>query len=252
VKLLITGGNSIIAQSMARDRILRGDAVCLTASSESSLETLRSACSADTTGISCFIFDLLDPQRHLPALEEHIADLDALILNAATRTHTLDHFHALPEDEVSASIDANIKGNLFLLRRILPIMLKRRFGRIVFISSVSVAMGTSHYGLYCLHKAAMEGLMLNIAVDYAEHNILANIVRLGVFKTPRTESFWAHGHYAKRAAALIPQGTLGEPDSIPEIIHPLLSLNQYINGSVLTISGGLPLVKLPFSRNLGS
>jgi 3-oxoacyl-[acyl-carrier protein] reductase len=249
VKLLITGGNSLIAQSIARDRILRGDAVSLTASSENSLEALKTACSPDSIGMSCFIFNLLDPLRHLTALDENIADIDALILNAATRTETLDYFHALSEEEVSTSIDANIKGNVFLLRRVLPVMLQRGFGRIIFISSVSAGMGTSQYGPYCLHKAAIEGLMLNIAVDYAGHNILANIVRLGVFKTPRTEAFRERGRYTKRAAALIPQGELGEPDSLPEVIHPLLSRKQYINGSVITVSGGLPLVKLPFSRN---
>jgi hypothetical protein len=50
-------------------------------------------------------------------------------------------------------------------------MLKRELGRIVFISSVSKAMGTSNYGLYCLHKAAIEGFILNIAVDYAERDL---------------------------------------------------------------------------------
>lgn len=222
--------------------------VALTASSEISLEMMKTAYGADEARIGCFVFNLSDPQRHLTALDEAIADIDALILNAATRTETLDYFHALPEEEVSASIDANIKGNVFLLRRVLPVMMKRKFGRIVFISSVSAGMGTSYYGAYCLHKGAIESLMLNIAVDYAGHNILANIVRLGAFKTLRTESFRMRGRYAKHAAALIPQGTLGEPDSLPEVIHPLLSLKQYINGSIINVSGGLPLVKLPFSR----
>lgn len=249
MKILITGGNSLIAQSIARDRVLRGDTVSMTASSEHSLEMLKTACSADKGRTSCFVFNLLDPLRYLTALDEHVAGIDALILNAATRTETLDYFHALPESEVGASIDANIKGNVFLLRRVLPVMLKRGFGRIIFISSVSAGMGTSYYGAYCLHKAAIEGLILNIAVDYAQHNILANIVRLGVFRTPRTESFRERGRYAKRAAALIPQGVIGEPDFLPEAIHPLLSQKQYINGSIITVSGGLPLVKLPFSRS---
>jgi NAD(P)-dependent dehydrogenase (short-subunit alcohol dehydrogenase family) len=82
-------------------------------------------------------------------------------------------------------------------------------------------------------------------VDYGADNVLANIVRLGIFRTPRTEEFWTREKYARRAMAVIPQGGLGDPGSIPEAIHPLLCANQYINGSILTISGGLPLVKTP-------
>ena len=242
MEILITGGNSLIAQAMALDRIRRGDSVILTASTESRLEKLQSWCCEN--GASCAVFNLLTPER-CSTLDEHFATVDGLILNAATRTETLDRFHMLPADEVDAAIDANIKGNVFLLRKVLPWMEQKNFGRIIFISSVSAAMGTSRYGLYCLHKAALEGLILNLAVDYASCNVLANIVRLGIFRTSRTEQFWKREKYEKRASSVIPQGQLGDPGSIPDAIHPLMCANQYINGTIINISGGLPLMKVP-------
>lgn len=244
MRLLITGGNSSIAQALAVDRIARGDEVWLTASTEASRETLLATCRERGIRAACLVFSLSAPEEHPPELDERLRDLDGLVLNAATPVRRLAPFHALPADEVETTIDADIKGNLYLLRSVLPGMLGRRFGRIVLVSSVSVAMGTSRYGAYCLTKSALEGLMRNLAVDYGEHNVLSNTVRLGIFRTRRTERFWSREKYVRRAASLVPQGALGEVESLPEAIHPLLSERQYINGSVVTVSGGLPLLRV--------
>ena len=248
MRILITGGNSWIAQAIAVDRIARGDDVFLTASSEASRDTLLATCRERGIAASCSVFDLRHPGGCSGELVERLQALDGLILNAATPVSTLERFHSLPEDEVAASIDADIKGNLFLLRQVLPGMQERRFGRIVFVSSVSVVMGTSRYGPYCLTKSALEGLMLNLAVDYGDCNVLSNILRLGMFRTRRTERYWTNAKYLKRAASVVPQGALGDVDALPEAVHPLLSPRQYINGSVVTVSGGLPLLKTTASR----
>jgi 3-oxoacyl-[acyl-carrier protein] reductase len=243
VKILITGGNSLIAQSIAFDRIARGDSVVLTAASLSSLSQLETTCRRIGQGATCLLFDLLSPDECSAGCDGMLAEIDGLILNAATPTETRDVFHRLPRHEVDAAIDGNIKGNVYLLRKALPGMQERKFGRIVFISSVSAVMGTAHYGAYCLHKAAIEGLIFNLAVDYARDNVLANIVRLGIFRTARTEEFWGREKYVRRVAGVIPQGEFGDPGSIPDAIAPLLSVKQYMNGSVVTIAGGLPLVR---------
>jgi len=243
MRIVITGGRSSIAQAIALDRCARGDEVCLTASSPASLEDLEAQCRQRGIGADGVLFDLRRPGMASEAFDARLRAADALVLVAATPVRTLDRFHAVPAAEVDEAVEADIKGNLHLLRRALPGMLDRAFGRIVFVSSVSVPMGTSHYGAYCLTKSAVEGLILNLAVDYGDQNVLANIVRLGVFRTGRTGRFWSRTRYAARAAAAIPQGTLGEPGAAAEAIQPLLSPSQYINGSVITVAGGLPLVR---------
>ena len=187
MRILITGGHSSIAQAIAADRAARGDEVCLTASSRASCKNLAAKCRDRRIEATCAVFDLAHPRRTGRRLDDFLRAADALILVAATPVRTLNRFHAIPAEETDASIDADIKGNLHLLRRVLPGMLERSFGRIVFVSSVSVAMGTPHYGTYCLTKSALEGLILNLAVDYGDHNVLSNVVRLGVFKTSRTQ-----------------------------------------------------------------
>lgn len=243
MRIVITGGRSSIAQAVAADRAARGDEVCLTASSRTACSELEAQCRVRGIAAACDVYDLASPEALEGSFETRLRAADALVLVAATPVRTLDVFHAVPPGEVDAAVDADIKGNLRLLRLALPGMLEREFGRIVFVSSVSAAMGTPNYGTYCLTKSALEGLVLNLAVDYGSRNVLANIVRLGVFRTRRTERFWSQPRYAARAAAAIPQARIGDPSSIAEAFAPLLSPAQYINGSVITVAGGLPLVR---------
>jgi 3-oxoacyl-[acyl-carrier protein] reductase len=248
VRTVITGGRSSIAQVLAADRAARNDEVCLTASTAASRDALEAACRERQLAAACVVFDLAHPERAGSDVDAWLRQADALILVAATPVRALARFDAVPPGEVDAAIDADIKGNLHLLRLALPGMAARSFGRIVFVSSVSVAMGTPNYGPYCLTKSAIEGLVLNLAVDYGERNVLSNIVRLGVFKTGRNERYWRSPRYAARAAAAIPQGRLGEAEGIGEVFQPLLSPTQYINGSIITVSGGLPLVRTSVFR----
>lgn len=243
MRIVITGGRSSIAQALAADRAARGDEVCLTASSRATCLELESQCRSSGIAAACDVYDLACRDPLEESFEARVRAADALVLVAATPVRTLDLFHAVPAADVDAAVDADIGGNLRLLRVALPGMLEREFGRIVFVSSVSAAMGTPHYGTYCLTKSALEGLIVNLAVDYGSRNVLANVVRLGVFRTRRTERFWSQSRYAARAAAAIPQGRLGEPASIAEAFAPLLSPAQYINGTVITVAGGLPLVR---------
>ncbi len=242
MRIFITGGSSWIAQAIAADRLARGDDVCLTASSPASLEALRATCRERGLAAACGTLDLHHPEDVSEEVRERLAAADGLILNAATPAVALARFHDLPAAHVHAAVEADILGNVSLLRTVLPHMVGRRFGRIVFMSSVSVVMGTSRYAAYCMTKSAIEGLILNLAVDYGGCNVLSNIVRLGVFRTSRTEKFWRSESYRKRASAMVPQGELGDPDAVPEAVHPLLSPRQYINGAVITVAGGLPLL----------
>ena len=83
-----------------------------------------------------------------------------------------------------------------------------------------------------------------IDYDYGADNILANIVRLGLFKTRRTKFFWRQQEYIDRVTKLIPRGKLGEADQVAEVLGPSLSATSYINAATLNISGGLPISRI--------
>ncbi|NTX09078.1 SDR family NAD(P)-dependent oxidoreductase [Myxococcus sp. CA040A] len=245
MRVLITGGGSDIGRSIARRRLALGDEVFVTASSEASLEKLRARYRDDGLKAQGLVLDLTAPGRSDAALEGLLAQgLQGLVLNAWTRRPPLHRFHELPQAALEEDVTANLMGNVWLLRRLLPSMVEARWGRIVFISSISTVSGTGRYGAYILCKSALEGLMRNLAVDYGAFNVLSNTVRLGLFKTTRTKKYWSRPLYVERMGGVIPQGGLGEPEHVGEALDSLLSAHQYINGAVLDVTGGLPMFRL--------
>jgi 3-oxoacyl-[acyl-carrier protein] reductase len=245
VKILITGGRSQIGTALAERQIRLGHRVVVTASDAEGAERLRASYRELGVAADVVVFPL-DPKLPLgDDLEAVVADgVDALVLNASTPIKRFKLVHRFSDEEIHEALALNVEGNLRLLRKVLPGMIERKFGRLVFVSSAMVASGTSRHGLYCMTKSAMEALVLNVAVDYGRHNVLANVLRPGVVRTERTKRFWRRPAYQEKAARMIPQGKLGEPAQIAEAFDPLLSPTSYMTGSILTVSGGLPLMNL--------
>lgn len=242
MRILITGGSSDIASAIVEDRVKKGDTVVFTASTAESLERTLSQYAALGPSVAGFVFDFACPEESLEALTPFLNDgIDALILNAFERVPTLRKFHEIETTVASSYVGRQIDGNFWLLHAVLKCMTERKFGRLILISSVSAAIGTSNYGVYCAAKAALEGLFLNLAVDYGAEDILSNVLRLGVFRTRRTRVFWRQPEYVDKINRLIPQGKMGSPSQVCELIGPLLSRTSYVNGATIAVSGGLPL-----------
>jgi len=244
MNILITGGSSDIAKAIAKRRIQLGDNVIITCSNEKSLLQTLAYYKQQKMEVRGFVYDFADPVACEADLDSLLKEpIDALILNAFTRVSQLRKLHAISYKSLHHYIDTNLQGNIWLLHRLLPSFLTNKFGRLVLVSSLSAITGTSRYGAYCATKAALEGLFLNVAVDYSANNILANIVRVGLIKTSRTEAFWSNPTYQDKVAKVIPQGAMGDPSQVAEAMDPLLSKNSFMTGSVLTVSGGLPLMR---------
>jgi 3-oxoacyl-[acyl-carrier protein] reductase len=244
MNILITGGSSDIAQAIAKRRIEAGDKIIITCSSEESLQQTLEQYQQQKMSVKGFVYNFSEPQACEPDLEQLLQEpLDGLVLNAFTRVSQLRKLHAIPYKGIRTYIDNNLHGNIWLIHRLLPTMLAQKFGRLILISSLSSITGTSRYGAYCATKAALEGLFFNLAVDYSANNILSNIMRIGLIKTSRTEQFWKNPVYQEKMAQIIPQGTMGEPNQVAEAMDPLLSKTSFMTGSVVTVSGGLPLMR---------
>ena len=243
MNLLITGGSSDIAQAIAKRRLQMGDKIIITCSNEQSLKQTLEHYEQNNMNVTGFVYNFSQPEVSEQELNNLLQEpLDGLVLNAFTRVTQLRKLHALPYNTVRTYIDENINGNIWLIHRLLPNFLANKWGRLVLISSISSITGTSRYPAYCTAKAALEGLILNLAVDYSARNILSNIMRIGLIKTSRTEQFWQNPLYQEKVAKIIPQGMMGEPQQVAEAMDPLLSQSSYMTGSIITVSGGLPLM----------
>ncbi|HVK61279.1 MAG TPA: SDR family oxidoreductase [Bdellovibrionales bacterium] len=241
MRILITGGSSDIGRAIALRRLRLGDEVFVTASSVETLTEAQAAFAASGFTVDGFVFDLRNPASASEELDRVLAKgIDGLVLNAATRLPKLRLFHEMDENHFTNFFNENTHGNVWILKRTLNSMIERGFGRLVFISSLTAVQGTSRYSVYSAAKAAIEGLFLNLAVDYGHQDILSTIVRPGIIATERNRRFWRRSGYVERVSNLIPQGKIGLPDQVAEAIDPLLSKTSYMNGSIIEVTGGLP------------
>ncbi|MCO4793037.1 MAG: SDR family oxidoreductase [Bacteriovoracaceae bacterium] len=242
MKVLITGSNSDISKSLGEILLERGDSIVFTCSSKESHKSAKEYWEKhpNKDRIDFCIFNFSAPNTNMEQLVKF--ELDSVVLNAWKKVDELKDFHEFTDEDVDSELLENIKGNVLLLRSLIPGMVERKLGRILYISSVVASAGTSKYGLYCLGKSAIEGLIKNIAVDYGKHNITANTLRPGIIKTQRTKRFWEREFYAKRMSKGIPMNKLGEPVHIAQSCLTFLMEDTYISGSSLNVSGGLPLI----------
>jgi 3-oxoacyl-[acyl-carrier protein] reductase len=241
MRVLITGGRSDIAQSMTKMLNSQGHQVFVTASNAESASEVQEIYKKKATTLLFNLRNYAEPNTEFS--EELNKGFDILILNAATKVKKLKLFHHFTMDEINKNIQSNIQGNVWLIQQLLPSMIEKKFGRILFISSIAANTGTSRYGAYCLTKNALEGLMLNLAVDYAKHGIYSNILRPGVIKTERTKRFWSKESYIEKVTNFIPAKKLGEAHHIAKAAMPMIDEDSYLNGAVLNVGGGLPLIK---------
>lgn len=245
MRLLVTGGRSEIAIALVERQLRLGHEVLVTASSEASARDVRALYEARGLSARAVVY-ALDPE--IPIGEDLEAEfdrgVDALVLAASTPVKRLKVAHRLGGDEVRDALRLNVEGNVRLVVRALPGMIERRFGRIVFVSSVMAVTGASRHALYGMTKSAMESFVVSVAVDYGKQNVLANVLRPGIVRTERTRRFWKRSSYVAKAERLVPQGAIGEPAQIAEAFDPLLSPTSYMTGSIVTVAGGLPLFDL--------
>ncbi len=229
-KLLITGGSSDIAHALilAFDKDYDITYTC------SSLDSLKQ------NEIRYQGFKAKGIVHHF----DHEAPKDSydiLILNACSKMNKLAKLEQLDTEMELDYIKSNLKGNLSIIKSSLESMRDNDFGRIVLISSISTIMGTSKYSSYIMLKSALEGLMTNIAVEYGASNILANTLRLGLFKTSRNKMIWKREAYQNQMNEQILTNRMGNPEDIIAPVRMLIAESSYITGTKLEVSGGLPI-----------
>ena len=168
--------------------------------------------------------------------EETLGTVEILIANAGI---TRDSLAARTSDaDFSEVLDTNLTGAFRTAKKALRGMMKNRWGRVIFVSSLSGRIGQIGQSSYAASKAALVGLSRSLAKEYASRDITVNVVAPGAIKTDMLEKLSEDqiNEYIKS----IPLGRLGKPEEIGEIIAFLSSEHaSYITGSVIPVDGGL-------------
>ncbi len=162
--------------------------------------------------------------------------LDILVNNAGIRRDAV--LAMMREEDWRRVIDVNLTGGYVMSRCALPLMLKQKYGRIVFITSPMGRLGFAGQANYAASKAGQVGLMKSLSKEVAKRKITVNCVSPGFIATdflgdlPEAQM--------KEYKKMVPAGRFGTPAEVAEAVLFLLGDRAaYINGAVLEVTGGL-------------
>jgi NAD(P)-dependent dehydrogenase (short-subunit alcohol dehydrogenase family) len=224
MKVLITGATSKVTISIKEHLESLGHQVFLTTSQD---------------GSKNIKFDLNQPEASESQIDQLLSQgLDAVILSAATPTYTLTKAEAVPWKDAVNFLNANIMGNYWLLRKILPIFKQQKFGRIIFISSMCSVHPLKGYSVYAMAKSAVETLMKYIAHEYGNHNIVANTIRLGVFHTNRNDKYLSNPTIKGKIESSVSLKRVGSTKDLNPVIDMLIHPDCYVQGTEIDVAGG--------------
>ena len=187
-------------------------------------------------GFGCDVSDAAAIVRLVQDVEEKFGALDILVNNAGITKDNL--MLRMKDDDWDAVLDANLRSAFVAIRTASRGMMKRRWGRIVNITSVVGIMGNKGQANYAASKAGLIGLTKSVAKELASRNILCNAVAPGFIETDMTAAMTPEAQGAMRGE--IPLERLGAPADVARAVAFLCSDSaSYITGQVLVVDGGL-------------
>tara|TARA_B100000963_G_scaffold314784_1_gene293523 strand:- start:24 stop:734 length:711 start_codon:yes stop_codon:yes gene_type:complete len=166
-------------------------------------------------------------------------DIDYLVLNAGLNRDNI--FLRMSSEEWNNVINVNLNSSFYLLKHFTKKMVKRRFGRVVFISSVVAHTGNPGQVNYTASKAAISGLVKSLALELSTRNITVNSIAPGFIRSNMTDRL--NDDQKNAILERIPMKKLGESIDIAKAVGFLCSENaNYITGQTLHVNGGLALI----------
>ncbi|SHO65783.1 3-oxoacyl-[acyl-carrier-protein] reductase [Pseudoxanthobacter soli DSM 19599] len=237
---LVTGASGGIGAAIARALHANGATVALSGTRRERLDALASELGGDRTHV--LTADLGDREAVdalVPAAEAAMGGLDILVNNAGITRDNL--FMRMKDDEWDKVIEVNLTSAFRLSRAALKGMMRRRYGRIIGITSVVGVTGNAGQGNYAAAKAGMIGMSKSLAKEVASRNITVNTVAPGFIETAMTDVLKPEQRDAILGA--VPAGRLGSGDDIAAAVLYLASSEAgYVTGQTLHVNGGMAMV----------
>ena len=236
---LVTGASQGIGEAIARRLAAQGARVIVAARSMDKLERLAADLSDTGAEVYALELDLADAEgvgERLKALPAPFGETDILINNAGITADNI--FARMKLEQWERVLQVNLTGAFAVSRALCRGMMRRRWGRIISISSVVGLMGNAGQANYAAAKAGLVGFSKALAREVAPRNITVNVVAPGFIETAMTDQIPEKNREALLEA--IPLGRLGAVDDISAATAFLASEEAaYITGHVLNVSGGL-------------
>lgn len=236
---MVTGATGGIGGAIARALHAQGATVTLSGTRREALDALASDLGTRVHVIPANLSDQTSVEALVPAAEEAMGGLDILINNAGITRDNL--FIRMKDEEWSDVIKVNLESVFRLSRAAAKTMMRKRYGRIISITSVVGTTGNPGQGNYAAAKAAIVGMSKALAAEVATRNITVNCVAPGFIATPMTDVL--NEKQRESVMQKVPMGRLGESSEIAAATLYLASREAgYVTGQTLHVNGGMAMI----------
>ncbi len=236
---LVTGASGGIGKDIARALIGAGATVALSGTRREALETLAAELGGTTHILPCNLAEREETEKLIPAAEAAMGGLDILVNNAGVTRDML--FMRLKDEDWDTVLNINLTSAFRLSRAALRGMMKKRFGRIIGITSIVGVTGNPGQGNYAAAKAGMIGMSKSLAAEVASRGVTVNCIAPGFIESPMTDAL----NETQKAAILsrVPAGRLGTGTDIGAAVIYLSSVEAgYVTGQTLHVNGGMAMI----------
>jgi len=226
--VLVTGGNRGIGLAIAQAFAKQGDRVAIT--------HRGSGAPAGILGVTCDITDNTAVDAAFSTVESELGPVEVLVANAGVTDDTL--LMRMSEDSFTKVLDTNLTGAWRCARRAATKMVRGRWGRMIFISSVVGLYGSPGQVNYAASKAGLIGMARSITRELGSRNVTANVVAPGFVDTDMTAALpdERRAEYLKA----IPAGRFASTEEVAAAVTWLAGdAAGYISGAVIPVDGGL-------------
>ena len=236
----ITGATRGIGKAIALELAKEGYNIALNYRTENeALENLKKEISE--IGVECYpvqgdVSKAEDSERMTKEIIEHFEQIDVLVNNAGITKDKL--IQRMKEEEFTDVINVNLVGTFNITKNVIKYMTKKRYGKIINISSVVGISGNAGQSNYAASKAGIIGFTKSIAKELASRNITANAVAPGFIQTDMTNVL--KDEIKEAIEGTIPLKRLGTAEDVAKVVKFLASDDSnYITGQVINVDGGM-------------
>lgn len=236
---LVTGASGGIGKDIARALVQAGAVVGLSGTRREALEALAADIGGTTHILPCNLASREETDKLIPAAEAAMGGVDILVNNAGVTRDML--FMRLKDEDWDTVLEINLTSAFRLSRAALRGMMKKRFGRIIGITSVVGVTGNPGQGNYAAAKAGMIGMSKSLAGEVAARGITVNCVAPGFIESPMTDALTEA--QKERILSAVPAGRLGTGADVASAVVFLASAEAgYVTGQTLHVNGGMAMI----------
>jgi 3-oxoacyl-[acyl-carrier protein] reductase len=236
---LVTGATGAIGSAIARALHGQGAIVAISGTRADVLDALAAELKDRVHVLPCDLADKDAVEKLVPDAEAKMEKLDILVANAGVNRDNL--FVQLRDEDWDQVIAVNLTATFRLTRAAVKTMMRRRWGRVIGITSVVGFTGNPGQGNYTASKAGMVGMMKSVAAEYAKRNVTANCIAPGIIASAMIDKL--NEKQREAILARVPAGKLGTPADVAAAAVYLASEEAaYVTGQTIHVNGGMAMI----------